>query len=262
MKFVSLSYGGYSVDLVHINQPENNQSKIAAGIDLRDFHENIEWYISSGDAVRNQNYHVCCIEPNVDLTFKITIKRKALFYTVNLIIPCVSISFLTILTFFLPSDCGEKISLCVNILLSLIVFFLLLSDLMPTTSLYVPLISKYLVFSMFLVTISIFATVCVLNIHFRSSTAHRVMSPWMRKLFFDILPKLLLMKQPHSDTHFLFKICNECKYDIEKLNKFEVKKTVKSKKSTKKLRETIRSIVKVWRLIKHENELKMVKFIF
>ena len=258
MKFASWSYDGYSVDLVHINQPENNQSVIPAGIDLRDFYENIEWSIITVDAKRNEKYYPCCIEPNVDLTFHIKIRRKALFYTVNLIIPCVSLSLLTSFTFFLPSDSGEKISLCVNILLSLIVFFLLLSDLMPATSLVVPLISKYLIFTMFLVTISIFITVCVLNIHFRSSTAHCVMSRWTRKLFIDILPKLLLMKKTNLDTHFVFKFCDECKYDIEKLDKLRIKNKTKNKKIPKKLKETIRNIVEVWRHIKQENELKMV----
>lgn len=37
-------------------------------------------------------------------------RRKTLFYTVNLIIPCMGISFLTILVFYLPSDSGEKVT--------------------------------------------------------------------------------------------------------------------------------------------------------
>ena len=39
-----------------------------------------------------------------------TLRRKTLFYTVNLIIPCVGISFLTVLVFYLPSDSGEKVA--------------------------------------------------------------------------------------------------------------------------------------------------------
>ena len=45
----------------------------------------------------------------MDITFNITMRRKTLFYTVNLIIPCMGISFLTVLTFYLPSDSGEKV---------------------------------------------------------------------------------------------------------------------------------------------------------
>lgn len=38
-------------------------------------------------------------------------RRKTLFYTVNLIIPCVGITFLTVLVFYLPSDSGEKVNI-------------------------------------------------------------------------------------------------------------------------------------------------------
>ena len=44
-----------------------------------------------------------------DITFNVTMRRKTLFYTVNLIIPCMGISFLTVLVFYLPSDSGEKV---------------------------------------------------------------------------------------------------------------------------------------------------------
>jgi len=102
-----------------------------------------------------------------DITFNLTMRRKTLFYTVNLIIPCVGISFLTVLVFYLPSDSGEKVTLCISILLSLTVFFLLLAEIIPPTSLAVPLLGKYLLFTMVLVTLSISVTVGVLNVHFR-----------------------------------------------------------------------------------------------
>ena len=45
-----------------------------------------------------------------DITFYITIRRKTLFYTVNLILPTVLISFLCVLVFYLPAEAGEKVS--------------------------------------------------------------------------------------------------------------------------------------------------------
>ena len=59
---------------------------------------------------RNERFYTCCDEPYLDITFNITMRRKTLFYTVNIIIPCMGISFLTVLTFYLPSDSGEKVS--------------------------------------------------------------------------------------------------------------------------------------------------------
>lgn len=65
--------------------------------------------ISIMSYARSKKFYTCCVEPYLDITFNITMRRKTLFYTVNLIIPCMGISFLTILTFYLPSDSGEKV---------------------------------------------------------------------------------------------------------------------------------------------------------
>jgi len=197
MKFGSWTYDGFQVDLKHIKQPEGQIGEvyIPLAINMADYYRSFIWEVLAVPAQRNEVYYPCCPESYPDVTFLITIRRKTLFYTVNLIIPCVAISFLTVLVFYLPSDSGEKISLCISILLSLTVFFLLLSDLIPPTSLVVPLIGKYLLFTMILVTLSIIITVIVLNVHYRSLTTH-VMAPWVRKVFLHILPRLLMMKRP------------------------------------------------------------------
>lgn len=70
---------------------------------------------------------------------------------------------------------------------------------------------KYLLFTMILVTLSIIVTVIVLNVHFRSPSTH-TMSPWVRKVFLNILPRLLAMKRPKMDkelsNHMLIRSCN------------------------------------------------------
>lgn len=170
---------------------------IPTGMDMTGYYRSFIWDVIGVPARRHEVYYPCCPESFPDVTFKITIRRKTLFYTVNLIIPCVAISFLTVFVFYLPSDSGEKITLCISILLSLTVFFLLLADLIPPTSLVTPLIGKYLLFTMILVTLSIIITVVVLNIHNRTPATH-TMSPWLRTLFLEILPRFLLIKRPQQ----------------------------------------------------------------
>ncbi|XP_037512745.1 acetylcholine receptor subunit alpha-like 1 [Rhipicephalus sanguineus] len=197
MKFGSWTYDGYTVDLKHKHQRDDSND-IAVGIDLSEFYLSVEWDIMAVPARRKEKFYSCCEEPFPDITFNITLRRKTLFYTVNLIIPCVAISFLSVLVFYLPSDSGEKVSLSISIMLSLGVFFLLLSEIIPPTSLAVPLLGKYLLFTMVLVSLSVFVTIAVLNVNFRSPATHK-MAPWVKHVFLKVLPPVLLMKRPQDD---------------------------------------------------------------
>nr|AKQ12741.1 nicotinic acetylcholine receptor alpha 3 subunit [Chilo suppressalis] len=195
MKFGSWTYDGFQVDLRHIDETRGTNI-VELGVDLSEFYTSVEWDILEVPAVRNEKFYTCCDEPYLDITFNITMRRKTLFYTVNLIIPCMGISFLTVLVFYLPSDSGEKVSLSISILLSLTVFFLLLAEIIPPTSLVVPLLGKFVLFTMILDTFSICVTVVVLNVHFRSPQTH-TMAPWVRRVFIHVLPRLLVMRRPH-----------------------------------------------------------------
>uniref|UniRef100_A0A6P7FL33 Acetylcholine receptor subunit alpha-like 1 isoform X3 n=1 Tax=Diabrotica virgifera virgifera TaxID=50390 RepID=A0A6P7FL33_DIAVI len=197
MKFGSWTYDGYMVDLRHLQQVQDS-NKIDVGIDLQDYYISVEWDIMKVPAVRNEKYYSCCEEPYPDIIFYITLRRKTLFYTVNLIIPCVGISFLSILVFYLPSDSGEKVSLSISILLSLTVFFLLLVEIIPPTSITVPLLGKYLLFTMLLCTLSVVVTIAVLNVNFRSPVTHKL-APWVKVFFIEFLPKFLFIERPRKE---------------------------------------------------------------
>jgi len=54
----------------------------------------------------------CCDEPYIDIKYTIHVRRLALYYTFNLIIPCGLISMLLLFTFLLPPESGQKIALC------------------------------------------------------------------------------------------------------------------------------------------------------
>ncbi|XP_018323259.1 acetylcholine receptor subunit alpha-like 1 [Agrilus planipennis] len=197
MKFGSWTYDGYMIDLRHLYQSDDS-NKIDVGIDLQDYYISVEWDIMKVPAVRNEKFYVCCEEPFPDIIFNITLRRKTLFYTVNLILPCVGISFLSVLVFYLPADSGEKISLSISILLSLTVFFLLLVEIIPPTSITMPLLGKYLLFTMLLCTLSVVTTIAVLNVNFRSPVTHKL-APWVRYFFIGVLPKFLFIERPKKE---------------------------------------------------------------
>ena len=170
---------------------------VTAGIDIKNFYQSTEWDLLAVPAKKTNKYYPCCKEPYPDITFNITLRRKTLFYTINLLVPCLSINLLTCLTFYLPSDSGEKISLCITILLSLSMFQLLLMELIPATSITVPMMGKYILFTMLAISLSVFISVVTLNVNLRSAATIE-MPDWVKRLFFNILPRLLFMKRPEN----------------------------------------------------------------
>jgi hypothetical protein len=91
------------VDIVHINAVPGNDT-VMYGIDLSEYYLNVEWDILDVQAQRHVKSYACCPEPYPDIYFNITIRRKPLFYIVNLIIPCLGIFYLSILVFYLPAQ--------------------------------------------------------------------------------------------------------------------------------------------------------------
>lgn len=164
---------------------------LESGMDLSYYYKSAEWDILNITAVRNEGFYPgCCGKHSyVDITYFFHIRRMTLFHTVNLMLPCILISLLTIFVFYLPSQAGEKMTLCISILVTMSVFFLLLVDLMPATSLSIPMIGKYLLLDMILVSVSIASTVLSQNLHYRSDQVE--MSEWTKRIFLGYLASFL-----------------------------------------------------------------------
>jgi len=190
MKFGSWTFTGDQVSLSLFNNKNH--------VDLSDYWKSGTWDIIEVPAYLNvhNNTQPGSQQPTeTDITFYITIRRKTLFYTVNLILPTVLISFLCVLVFYLPAEAGEKVTLGISILLSLVVFLLLVSKILPPTSLVLPLIAKYLLFTFIMNTVSILVTVVIINWNFRGPRTHS-MPNWIRVVFIKYLPIFLFMRRP------------------------------------------------------------------
>ncbi|CAF3221835.1 unnamed protein product [Rotaria socialis] len=227
LKFGSWTHDGNQLNLSHIvydniemaDSLDNDRSQ---GIFFRNYYPNGEWEIIRAPARRNQKRYTCCLQPYYDVTYALVLKRKTLFYIVHLIIPCVGISLLTLIVFYLPSQSGEKIVLCISIELALTVFFPLLADLIPSTSIMVPLLGKYLLFIMVLVALSIFNTIITLALYYREQNNKKSMPKWMKHLFVQVLSPLLFIssskqheikKTRQNKTKILMKIPRDNTFD-------------------------------------------------
>ncbi len=134
MDFVDWTYDGRFVDLI------NGSNKI--GMDVYKKHG--EWDIIKTESMRLEQFFDSDRGiPFPTVKFVLHLKRKPRFYMINVVAPCILMSVLALLVFYLPPDSGEKVSLGITVLLSFSVFLLLIAENVPKTSDYVPLIGTY-----------------------------------------------------------------------------------------------------------------------
>ncbi|XP_070543627.1 neuronal acetylcholine receptor subunit alpha-10-like isoform X2 [Ptychodera flava] len=190
LKFGSWAYNGFQIDLTN---------RSTAG-DIGNYLDNGEWQLEGMPVKRNVLYYGCCPEPYPDVTFTIIIQRRALFYLFNLLVPCMLISTITLLDFYLPADAGEKVTLGITILLALTVFLLLVAETMPPTSEVAPLIGQYYLATICLVSISTSLTVIVLSLHYKVPGSIKPVPRWARIFFLHYCARILCLGDLINDV--------------------------------------------------------------
>jgi len=182
MKFGSWTYDGFRLDLVPEGRPN------CTG-DIKKFIRHGEWDLTSMPCSRNELIYACCPEPYPDITYTMELRRRHMFYFINLIAPCFLISALTLLSFYLPPESGERLTLVITNLLALTVFMLLVVEIIPATSETVPLISVYFYGSVFEVALALVATCLVLKCYF-NNPSHTPVPNWVRHVVLVWLARL------------------------------------------------------------------------
>ncbi|XP_077992239.1 neuronal acetylcholine receptor subunit beta-3-like [Glandiceps talaboti] len=184
-----LSFGPWDFDASQIVlQPVSHH------VPKENYIDNVEWTFPNESQVEAYlDFDDCCPDEAYSvIRYTLHFQRRALYYVLNIVLPCVAFSFLTVFTFYMPSDSGEKMTICISILIALSIFSLLVAEIMPATSETSPLIGTYLLFVMCITAAAVIMTVIIINIRHRSARQYR-MSPWVRKVFLQILPKYLLL---------------------------------------------------------------------
>jgi nicotinic acetylcholine receptor len=156
LKFGSWAYSGLEVDLTNRSHE----------VDLSNYIKSGEWDLRTVTVKRYVKVYSCCPnEPFPDVKFCIHIRRRTLYFVMNILFPCLLLSAISVMTFWLPPDSGEKITLSITVLLAFSVFMLLIAENIPATSETVPLIGVYLAVVMFLTSLSIVLTIFILEVH-------------------------------------------------------------------------------------------------
>ncbi|XP_068600248.1 acetylcholine receptor subunit epsilon [Brachionichthys hirsutus] len=200
LSFRSQTYSANEVNLLLPSQ-ETGETIEWVDIDPEAFTENGEWAIVHRPArkVFNTRYSPDDLEYQ-EILYNLIIKRKPLFYIINIILPCALISSLVVLAYFLPAQAGgQKLTVSISVLLAQTVFVFLIAQKIPETSLSVPLIGKYLIFVMCVTTLIATNQIVVLNFSLRSPSTH-TMSHAIKHLFLEMVPRFLGMSPLVDDS--------------------------------------------------------------
>ena len=103
--------------------------------------------------------------------FTLILKRNHLYYLIKIILPFTLVSCVTLFTFLLPPQTGEKLTLNVTILLSLVIYLQLLSAYIPKSDDETPILTLFCNANFFLVFLSCIMTVYVLYLYHRPATS-------------------------------------------------------------------------------------------
>ena len=135
LRFGSWAYDGGSLDIKFTNDTDASQDV---------FLQNGVWELVHVEVLREVVEYKCCPNPYIFIHYILTLRRASTFYYSNIIVPCLLLSVLQLLVFWLPPDSGEKISLGMSNLLALILFQQLIAESTPPLGDETPLIGKTL----------------------------------------------------------------------------------------------------------------------
>uniref|UniRef100_A0AAY4E4I6 5-hydroxytryptamine receptor 3A n=1 Tax=Denticeps clupeoides TaxID=299321 RepID=A0AAY4E4I6_9TELE len=132
-----------------------------------------------------------------EMKFNVVIRRRPLFYTVNLLLPSIFLMVMDIVGFYLPPDSGERVSFKITLLLGYSVFLIIVSDTLPATAIGTPLIGVYFVVCMALLVISLTETVLIVRlVHKQDLQSH--VPQWVKYLVLERATTLLCMRNKHN----------------------------------------------------------------
>uniref|UniRef100_A0A0K0F5I1 Acetylcholine receptor subunit alpha-type acr-5 (inferred by orthology to a C. elegans protein) n=1 Tax=Strongyloides venezuelensis TaxID=75913 RepID=A0A0K0F5I1_STRVS len=138
-------------------------------VNLKNMAPNDEWEVLSFKFTRIPVKYKCCENPWVMLYAHLYIKRKPLYYIINLVLPTSIITVVAVTGFFTPSSSdserNEKLYLGINTLLTMSIMLLMVCNKMPSTSNYVPLMGWYYMCIIFIIVFGTFMATLVLFLH-------------------------------------------------------------------------------------------------
>ena len=154
------AYGGHMVNLTYLDR--------STDYILEYYNQNNEWDIYNTSVRRNE-----IIYPGYDgfypeIFFVFHLRRKPVFYVINIFLPSFCSAVLVMFMFHLPPESGEKIGMGVTVLVAFSVMSLTINEHIPESSSNIPLVLIFICGLTLMATLGIAESVIVLYCFYHS----------------------------------------------------------------------------------------------
>ncbi|CAH8625360.1 unnamed protein product [Heterobilharzia americana] len=173
LKFASWTYNSEQLDLQFLD----NRTEV----DIDQYTSSNEWSLVARPAYRFIMLSEECGKEIPDLTFFLFLKRNPAFYGYLLVFPCVLLSVITTVIFWLPPQIPAKMVLSMNIFVAFSLLLKILAVSTPSASTIVPYLGYFYCLNMTLLSLSTFASTIVVHLHFQRVKSKHV-PPWLVKV--------------------------------------------------------------------------------
>ncbi|KAK3755631.1 hypothetical protein QZH41_017620 [Actinostola sp. cb2023] len=139
------------------------------------FQESGNWDLNSDLKIelKDADFGNCCPYKFSEIAYTIKIQRKFQYHMFYMVSPCLVLAMLTLLSFWIPSESGERVGFVTTLLLGMMVFLLIVPDSLPESSQSIPLLGILMMATMVMIGMALLGTVFVLRCYHATGTPPR-----------------------------------------------------------------------------------------
>ncbi|KXJ16718.1 neuronal acetylcholine receptor subunit alpha-7 [Exaiptasia diaphana] len=186
MVFSSYTYGNRKLSLNILGQRENKADK---------FTTSGGWSVENITLRKKVLKNTCCVEPFESLEAEFILKRKPQYFILNFIIPSVVLCFLTLVSFAIPSESGERIGFITTLLLAMTVYLLLIAEVLPETSNQLPITGLLFVLAIIMSGLMLVFTIIILRCYHGTGQPYG----WLQRFYYCCCSKKKIEVMPSAN---------------------------------------------------------------
>eukprot|EP00794_Sanderia_malayensis_P009232 gene9233-10206_t len=162
LSFGSMSYTKEKLQLVFMKKP-------FALADMKSavYFNSGDWVMTSMSSEIVDKKYECCVNDFSVIEYTLKWQRRSIYWLLYLVVPCLCITWISLFTFLLPPESGERSGFGITTVLAMSVYLLVISDKLPEKSDRSPVIGVLYVAQFFLLVCVLLCGIITINFSYK-----------------------------------------------------------------------------------------------